>query len=104
MLCAVGRDQVLRIDVHLFKFIVCLVLAVLCLCWYTWAFSSCGEQGLLWLRCLSLVWLLWWSMGAGVCRPQCLWHMGSVDVVHGLSCPTVCETSQDQGLNPCSLH
>ena len=76
----------------------CLVWAVLCLCWCTW--SSCSEQ----LRCFSLAWLLLWSTGSGVCRLQCLWHMGSVDVGHGLSCPTAYETFQDQGWNPCPLH
>ena len=33
-----------------------------------------------------------------------LWSIGSVAVVHGLSCSTACGIFLDQGLNPCLLH
>ena len=72
------------------------------------AFSSCSEQGLLFIalqRLLSLqrtgsrhtgfshcsTWALW------------LWLIGSLVVVHGLSCPTACGIFPDQGLNLCPL-
>ena len=31
-------------------------------------------------------------------------HVGSVVVVHGLSCPEVCGIFLDHGSNPCPLH
>ena len=42
-------------------------LGLHCYC-YGWAFSSFGEQGLLFLRCwgFSLWWLLLWSTGSGL--------------------------------------
>ena len=57
------------------------LLAALGLCCCTWAFFSCGEQGLLWLwpRGFSLRWLLLLrSTGSGVCRLQALCRLGFV--------------------------
>ena len=48
--------------------------------------------------------LVLWSTGSGACRLQYLQHAGSVVAVHGLSCPTACRISLDQGLNLCFLH
>ena len=45
-----------------------------------------------------------WLQGTGL---QQLWHIqstGSVDVVHGRSCPAACGIFLDQGSNPCLLH
>ena len=42
--------------------------------------------------------------GFWVCGLQQLHHVGSVTVVHGLSCSVACEVFLDQGLNPCPLH
>ena len=49
----------------------------------------------------SLMWLLLWSTGSGVCKASScrLQSTGSVVVVHGLS-----GIFLDQGLNPCLLH
>ena len=55
-----------------FKFIY-LFLAVLSLCCYAWAFSSCGELVLLFV------------------------------VAHGLCCSGAYEILPDHGLNPCPL-
>ena len=80
-----------------------LFLAVLGLCCWVWAFSSCREQGYSFVAVgsLSLLWvLLLWSKG--------LVYVASVVVVHGLSCLAVCEVSflvsfqaRDQTCVPC---
>ena len=51
-----------------------------------WAFSSCGEQGLLFIV---------------VCRLLIVEHRPRV---HGLSCSAVCVIFPDQGSNLCPLH
>ena len=54
----------------------------------TWAFSSCGEQGLLLVvvcGLLIVVASLVVEHGLQVCRLQQLWHTGSVVVAHRLS-------------------
>ena len=94
-------------------------LAVLGLRCCTQAFSSCGEQGLLFLvmrRLLIAVASLVAEHGLLACRLQQLWNMGSVVVAHGLqsagsvvvahglSCSTACGIFLDQSLNPCPLH
>ena len=110
-------DLIFKFFKNLFIFIY-LFLAVLGLCCCAWAFSSCSEQGLLFL---------------GVCGPllavaslvaehrlqahglQQLWCAGSVVVacglqssssvvVHGLSCSAACGIFLDQGSNPRPLH
>ena len=79
------------------KFIY-LFLAVLGLRCCTWAFSSCGEQGLLLVAVCGLLivvaFLVAWALGA----------QASVVVAHGLSCSAACGTFPDQGSNPCPLH
>ena len=84
-------------------------------------FSSCGEQGLLFIvahRLLIAVasLVLLQNMGFRARRPQFLWHVssvfadrglsssGSVVVTHRLSCCTAHGIFLDQGLNPCLLH
>ena len=37
-------------------------------------------------------------------RAHGLWSLGSVNVMHGFSCPVACGIFPDQGLNPCPLH
>ena len=82
-----------------FFFFLKLFLAVLGLHCCTRAFSSCGERGLLFVRCadFSLRWLLLLrSMGSR--------RAGSVVVAHGLSCSAACGIFPDQGLNLCPPH
>ena len=80
-----------------FKFIylfIYLFMAVLGLRFCAKAFSSCGEQGPLFIavrRPLPLQ-----STGSR--------RAGSVVVAHGLSCSTACGIFPDQGSNPCPLH
>ena len=64
-----------------------LFLAALGLCCCTWAFSSCGEQGLLFLVVRGL-----------------LIAVASLVVEHRLSCSAACGIFPDQGSNPCPLH
>ena len=73
--------------------------------WLRWVFvAACGlslvaaSRGYSSLRCVgfSLWWfLLLWSTGSK--------HLGSVVVVHGLSCSGACGIFPDQGSNPCPL-
>ena len=65
----------------------------------TRAFSSCGEQGLLFV------------VGAGFslrgfpcCRAWAPGRLGSVVVEHGLSCSVTCGVFPDQGSKPYPLH
>ena len=101
-----------------FEFIY-LFLAALGLHCCVWAFSSCGEWGLLvaavrglLLAVASLVaelglqahglQQLWLTGSVVVARG--LQSAGSVVVAHRLSCSTACGIFPDQGLNPCPLH
>ena len=74
-------------------------MAALGLRHFAWAFSSCGERGLLFVWCtgFSLRWLL--SLQSTGCRRTL-----SVVVEHGLSCSVACGIFLDQGLNQCPLH
>ena len=72
----------------------------------TQAFSSCGEQGLLFavvrgllIAAISLV----VEHGAQVHRLQWLQLLDFVAVAQEFSC-TACGISLDQGMNPCPLH
>ena len=66
-----------------------------------WAFSSCGEWGLLFIavyRLLIAVASLVADCTLYRCELQLLLHAGSVVVAHRLSCSMAC------GIIPCSLH
>ena len=77
------------------------------LCWCVWAFSSCGECGLLssavpWLptavafsRCAARA----LAVQASAVQPA-----GSVVVAHWLNCSAACGIFSDHGLNLCSPH
>ena len=73
-----------------------------------WAFSSCSEQGLLFIiaGCGFLVTVA--SLGAEqklqACGFQYLWHTGSVVVEHGFSCSVACGIFLDQESNLCLLY
>ena len=100
-----------------------LFLAVLGLRCCAWAFSSWASGGYSSLQCVgfSLRWLLllrstgsrhegFSSCGSWAleCRLSSYGSRakstGSVVVVYGLSCSTLCGISPDQRLNPCPLH
>ena len=104
--------------IFFFNFIY-LFLAALGLRRCARAFSSCGEQGLLFAavrRLLTAVASLVAEHGLQARGLQQLWHTGSVVVarglqstgsvvvVHRLSCSMACGIFPDQGLNPCPLH
>ena len=84
------------IPIFLIYFLTCthcyiyLLLAVPGLRCYTQAFSSCGDQGLLFIAVCGLVaFLLWWlllfqSTGPRACEIQQLWSLGLVIVCMGL--------------------
>ena len=71
------------------------------------AFSSCGEQGLLFVAVHGLlitVASLVAEHGLQVRGFQQLWHVGSVVVAHRLCCSVACGIFPDQGSNQCPLH
>ena len=110
------------LNYYYFYLFICLfiylLLAALGLCCCTWAFSSCGERGLLFVAVRGLL-IAVASLVAEhrlqVRRPQQLWCVGlvvvahrlqstgSVVVAHGLSCSVACGILLDQGWNPCAL-
>ena len=113
---SISYSQVLKIFFFLINLFIYLFLAALSLCCRVWAFSSCGELGLLFVAVHGLliaVASLAAEHGLQACRLQQLSHVGSVVVarrlqsagsvvvVHGLSCSTACGI---QGSNPCPLH
>ena len=76
------------------------LLAVLGLCCCVEAFSSCGEQGLL-FHCGARA---SHCGGFSCCGARALGARASVVVARGLSCPMACGIFLDQGSNPCPLH
>ena len=102
-----------------FNRFIYLFLAALGLHCCAWAFSSCGERGLLFIVVRGLL-IVVASLVAEhrlqACRLQQLWHAGSVVVarglwsagsavvVHELSCSAARGIFLDQGSNPCPLH
>ena len=93
-------------------FIYLFIFGLLDLRCCTQAFSSCSEQGLLFLVvCRLLI-----AVASLCCRARALgarasvvvahrlWSTSSVVVSHRLSCSTACGIFPDQGSNPCSLH
>ena len=61
-------------------------------------FSSCGEQGLLFVLCGLLIAV------APLVAEHGSRHTSSVVVAHGLSCSTACGIFMDQEWNLCPLH
>ena len=82
-------------------------MAVLDLCCCTWAFSSCGGQGQLFISVHGLL-IAVVSLVAEhrlwVSRLQWFQYSGSVIVVNELSYYATCEIFWDQGSNSCPLH
>ena len=75
---------------------------MLCLHCFEWAFSSCGEQGLL------SGYVARASHGGGggggfSCGAGALDTQALVVVMHKLSCPEACGIFLDPGSNPCPL-
>ena len=84
-----------------FSFYLFLAAFVLCCCR---GLSLVAGSGVLLCRYMgfSLQWLLLLqSTGSRVCRLRQLQPLGSVAVVHRLSCPTACGVFLDQGQNQC---
>ena len=82
-------------------FLMYLFWIELSLCSCVWAFSSCGEWGLLFIAVRRLpiaVASLVADCTLHRCELQLLLHAGSVVVAHMLSCSMAC------GIIPCSLH
>ena len=86
------------------------ILAALGLHCCTWAFSSCGEQGLLSSWSLRASHCGSFSCRAPALEPQTsaaadlrLQSAGLVIVAHGLCCPTALGIFLGQGSNPCPL-
>ena len=85
----------------------------------TWAFSTCGKWGLLFIAVYGLL-IVVASLVAehglqarrlrqlqhagSVVVAHGLWSTGSVFVAHGLSCSMACGIFPDQGSNLCPLH
>ena len=76
-----------------------LFLAALGLRCYTQAFSSCGEQGLLFAAVHGLLIAV-----ASLVAEHGLQARRSVVVAHGFSCSATCGILPDQGSNSCPLH
>ena len=95
-------------------------MAVLGLHCCAWAFSSYGEQGLLFVEVHRLLiavasrcraWALGSQASVVVARglsscvvARALWSAGAVVVAQGLSCSVACGIFLDQGSNLCHLH
>ena len=79
----------------LFYFIY-LFLAVFGLRCCAWAFSSCGEWGLVFILVRGLLIAV-----ASCCGARALGAGASVVVAHGLSCFMACGIFPDRGTNPC---
>ena len=70
------------------------------------AFSTCSEQGLLFLLVLGLLIAVashYRAQALGTWASE-LQYLGSVVVAHGLSFPAACGIFPDQGSNLCPLH
>ena len=75
------------------------LLAVLGLRCCAWAFSSCGEWGLLFVGMHGFL-----IAATSLIAEHGLGTRASVVLVHGLSCSRSCGIFPDQGSNPCPLH
>ena len=118
MLCGGCKEPTFQFHFFLINYLF-LFLAALGLRFCTWAFSSCGKRGLLFIVVCGLLMVvasLVVEHGLQVHGLQQLWHggsvvvacelqsAGSVVVVHGLSCSAACGIFPEQGSNPCPLH
>ena len=81
------------------KILLYLFLAVLGLCCYVLAFSSCSDWGLLFAAIQGLLIAV-----SSLVAEHGLLNVGSVTVVFGISCSMVCGIFLDQGFNQCPLH
>ena len=77
-----------------------LILAVLGLCCCVWAFSSCGEWGLLFVAVRGLL----IAVASLVAEHGLSARRLLVVVAHRLGCSGACGIFPDQGSNPCPLH
>ena len=85
------------LHISIFPFIILIFfMAMLDLCCYAWAFSSCSERGL----SLVVVQGLCTALASLVAEHR-LQSEGSVAVAHRFSCLQHVEFFPDQGLNPC---
>ena len=75
-------------------------MTVLGLCCCARAFSSCSEQGLLFIAVHGLLTVVASRCG---CTAWALGAWASVVVAQGLSCTAACGVFLDQGSNPCPL-
>ena len=89
-----------QIEMAMFFFFFNLFLAALGLRCRAQAFSSCSEQGLLFV---AVCWLLI-AVASLVAEHGFLGMRASVVVAHGLSCSAACGIFPDQGSNLCPLH
>ena len=102
-----------------FIYLFTLFLAALGLCCCAQAFSSCGEQGLLFVEVCGLLievaslvaeyrlqarGLQQLQHTGSVVVTRRLQSTGSLVVAHGLNCSAACGIFPDQGSNPCPLH
>ena len=102
--------------IYLFIYLFLAALGLRCC---MWAFSGCGERGLLFIAVYGLLTavaslvvehrlqahgLQQLQHTGSVVVARGLQSAGSVVVAHGLSCSTACGIFPDQGSNPCPLH
>ena len=83
--------------IHLFIYLFLAALGLRCC---ARAFSSCGEQGLLFVAVHGLL----ICGGFSCCGARPLGTQASVVASHGPSCSAACGIFPDQGSNPCPLH
>ena len=83
-----------------FIFLIYLFLTVLGLCGCAQTFSSCDEQRLLSPRVAQAS----RAVASLVAERGLEGSQAPVVVIHGLSCPTVCQIFLDQGWDLCLLH
>ena len=88
----------------LFKYFIYSFLAMLGLCCFMQAFSSCRDQWELLSSCDMGASHCHFSSGFSCCRPWALGAWASVVVVYGLICPHGTWPFPDQTLNQCPLH
>ena len=94
-----GKPDRITLNKYLFslKYLFLVVLGLHC---YAWAFSSCGEWGLL----SSCVARASHCGGFFCCRAWAPGTWASVLAAPGLGCCEACGIFLDQGSNPCPLH